>query len=146
MIPSAEQYRIAPKSNDLSVAPVHERQMPNPQRAVALPEFALLLQKELEKFRTAPSEDEESEGNRTRFFEEYMSLLYSQNRMALEISESKPMGFEERNIQHSFHPLTIKEAGFRAYLQGIDREQSALYMRYQNLYDSPAGKEFKRSF
>ncbi|PWN05213.1 hypothetical protein [Rhodohalobacter mucosus] len=146
MNPSAEQNRIAPKSNDLSVAPVHERRMPDTRQSIALPEFALLLQKELEKFKPEFSNEDAQEGNSTRFFDDFMMLLYGQNQMAREISESRPMDYDERHIMHSFHPQITNDAGFRAYLEGKDRRQSTLYMRYQNLYDSPAGTGFKRSF
>ena len=146
MIPTAEHNRLAPKTDDLSVAPVYERKMPNSDRAVALPEFALLLQKELEKFRPNSSEEEENHGSNRRFFEEYMTLLYGQNRMVREISESKPMNSQMRDMRHTHQSESLGGAGFRAYIQEPDREHRALYHRYQNLYDSPAGTGFERSF
>lgn len=145
MIPSAEHNRVPPKSNDLSIAPIHDRHMPEAQRSFALPEFALLLQKELEKFRPGLFGQKEQEEERNPFFEEYMTLLYRQNQMAREISENSPMGFKERDIRHSYQTLAIKDARFRAYLHDSDRNGSVLYMRYQNLYDSPAGTWFKQS-
>jgi hypothetical protein len=146
MISTAEHNRLVPKTNDLSVAPVQERPILNSQKSIALPEFALLLQKELEKYKSPLSEEDPNTANGGQFFEEFMTLLYSQNRMAREISENKPIDSDIRDIRHGHQTQAINVAGFRAYLQGMDRKEPALYMRYQNLYDSPSGKAFKKSF